>query len=138
MWSGCSVPNRCPDMTCPETAMSRNGYVPKWLCPEVARSRNGYVPKRLCPEVARSRSGYVPNWLGPEVARSRNVRRPAQPHPQDRLHISQCQSVSLCHSHRQSDSVWDILRARLVDRVRPTVPLSYSTGCVKYDDEFPG
>ena len=30
------------------------------------------------------------------------------------------------------------LRARLVDRVRPTVPLSYSTGCVKYDDEFPG
>ena len=30
------------------------------------------------------------------------------------------------------------IRARLVDRVRPTVPLSYSTGCVKYDDEFPG
>ena len=30
------------------------------------------------------------------------------------------------------------LRARLVDRVRLTVPLSYSTGCVKYDDEFPG
>ena len=32
----------------------------------------------------------------------------------------------------------DNIRARLVDRVRSTVPLSYSTGCVKYDDEFPG
>ena len=29
-------------------------------------------------------------------------------------------------------------RARLVDRVRPTVPLSYSTGYAKYDDAFPG
>ena len=30
--------------------MSRSDYVPKWLCPETATSRNGYVPKRPAPD----------------------------------------------------------------------------------------
>ena len=43
---GMLCPERCPDMTCPETAMSRNGAVPKRSCPETVMSRNGYVPNR--------------------------------------------------------------------------------------------
>ena len=65
------LPSLCPEAH-PETAMSRNGDVPKWLCPETVMSRNGHVPKRLCPETVMSQSGYVPKRLCPETVMSRS------------------------------------------------------------------
>ena len=75
---------------CPETAMSRNGHVPKRLC---SMSRSGYAPKRLCPETAMSRSGYVPKRSCPEVAMSRNGHVPKRPAP---VESTSCQSIMFC------------------------------------------